>query len=266
MNGIMSGIQDRKNYANGPENPRVDPGRLKELVEEYKPVIEESISPYEKPTGFQDPLYQLGISLGLDLMSKADSQSLLRNIGAAGARQTPKLFQSLAEERAAKRKYDQGVESAAVGLAGDILGKELTAAGRTREQRDPLLDVAIEKYVKQGLEVNVAEAAANFERYNSTELRNKVGSSRYGGVVDFDLSKPSEVEANKKLLKQFDGQVVFDPFSRNYKRIEFIDGQPYFDEFESIDAIVFPVKTETEEPKKDRSRPMFGLDMDDPQA
>ena len=89
MNGIMSGINDRKNFANGPENPRVDSGRFKELVEELRPTIEESFTGYQKPTGFEDPVYQLAIQTGLDLMSRADSQNLLRNIGAAGARQTP---------------------------------------------------------------------------------------------------------------------------------------------------------------------------------
>ena len=52
MNGIMSGIQDRKNYANGPDNPRVNPGRFKELVEELRPVIQDSSTGYQKPTGF----------------------------------------------------------------------------------------------------------------------------------------------------------------------------------------------------------------------
>ena len=60
---------------------------------------------------------------------------------------------------------------------------------------------------------------------------------------------------------------MYDPFEGNYKRIQIIDGQPYFDEFSSIENIVFrePEPGEEEE-KKDRSRPMFGLDMDDPIA
>ena len=36
MNGIMSGIQDRKNYAVGPENPSVDSSRFKEILEEHE--------------------------------------------------------------------------------------------------------------------------------------------------------------------------------------------------------------------------------------
>jgi hypothetical protein len=265
MNGIMSGINDRKNFSVGTDRPRVEPGRLKELVEDIRPVIEESFTGYQKPTGFEDPVYQLAIQTGLDLMSRADSQNLLRNIGAAGARQTPQFFKSLAEERAKKREFEQGVESAAVGLAGDILGREITASGKT--VKDPLREATTGKYLELGLPATVATRAANFELDSADALRTKVGGSKYGGVIEFDLSKPEEVKANLNLLKNYDGQVVYDPFEGNYKRIQIIDGQPYFDEFSSIENIVIrePVPGEEEE-KKDRSRPMFGLDMDDPQA
>ena len=262
MNGIMSGINDRKNFSTG----TVNPGRFKELVEELRPVIQDSFTGYQKPTGFEDPVYQLAIQTGLDLMSKADSQSLLRNIGAAGARQTPAFFKSLADERAQKRKYEQGIESAAVGLAGDILGREITASGKAPPP-DKLREATTGKYLDLGLPANVATRAANFELDNADNLRTKVGGSRYGGVIEFDLSKPDEVKANLKLLKNYDGQVVFDPFEGNYKRIQIINGQPFFDEFSSIENIVFTEPTPgEEEEKKDRSRPKFGLDMDDPIA
>jgi len=268
MNGIMSGINDRKNFANGPADPRVDPGRFKELVEEIRPVIKESFTGYQKPTGFEDPVYQLAIQTGLDLMGRADSQNLLRNIGSAGARQTPQFFKSLAAEREQKRQYDQGIESAAVGLAGDILGRELTASGKTT--KDPLREATIGKYLDLGLPANVAQRAANFEIDNSDMLRTKVGGSRYGGVIEFDLSKPDEVKANIKLLKNYDGQIVFDPFEGNYKRISIIDGTPYFDEFSSIENITFtdpkPETEDTDERPSYGNTPQFGIDMDDPQA
>ena len=266
MNGIMSGINDRKNFANGPDDPRVNPSRFKELVEELRPVIQESFTGYQKPTGFEDPVYQLAIQTGLDLMSRADSQNLLRNIGAAGARQTPQFFKSLAEERAQKRKYEQGIESAAVGLAGDVLGREITASGKTPPP-DKILESRIGAYLELGLPASVAQRAADFEVNKLDDLRSKVGGAKAGGVIEFDLSKPEEVKANIKLLKNFDGQIVYDPFENNYKRITFIDGQPFFDEFSSIENIVIrePVPGE-EEKKKDRSKPSFGMDIDDPIA
>jgi hypothetical protein len=263
MNGIMSGIQDRENYAEGPPNPRVDPGRFKELVEELKPTVRGAFTEYQKPTGFEDPLYQLAIQTGLGLMSRADSQNLLRNIASETERQTPQLFKSLAEERAKKREYEQGIEGTTVGLAGDILGREVSASGK--ERRDQLTEAAIGKYIDRGLEIGVAENAGIFEREFAKQLRDKVGGARYGGVVEFDLSKPDEVKANIKFLKQFDGQFVYDPFENNYKRIQFIDGQPYFDEFDSIESITLKTnKADTEQPEENSSVPDFGMSIEDP--
>ena len=269
MNGIMSGINDRKNFSTGTDRPKLEPGRLKELVEDIRPVIEESFTGYKEPTGFEDPLYQFAIQTGLDLMGRADSQNLIRNIGAAGARQTPQFFKNLADERAQKQKYEQGIESAAVGLAGDILGREISASGKTPPP-NKLLETTIAKYLELGLPTTVAQRAANFEMNNADALRQKVGGAKYGGVIEFDLSKTEEVKANINLLKKYDGQVVYDPFEGNYKRIVIRDGQPYFDEFSSIENIVFrdpAPKTEDENERPSYGNtPQFGMDMDDPQA
>jgi len=271
MNGIMSGIQDRKNYADGPENPSVDSSRFKEILEEIRPVIKESLPAYEKPSGFEDPIYQLGIQTGLDLMSRADSQNLLRNIGAAGARQTPAFFKNLAEERGRKRKYEEGVESASVGLAGDILGREITASGKNR--RDPIEDLKFEtefkRYAELGLPSNVTERAANFVVREADEVISTVGSKRYGGVLDFNVSDRQEYESNKKRLIELgkENKIVYDPFENNYKRITMVGGQPQFDEAESVTELMqIPLPTMGEPEQTDRSVPDFGMSIDDPSA
>jgi hypothetical protein len=48
MNGIMSGIKDRQNYQYGE--------RVKEEYEGIKPVVEEVMGTYKKPSGFEDPV------------------------------------------------------------------------------------------------------------------------------------------------------------------------------------------------------------------
>jgi len=271
MNGIMSGIQDRKNYADGPENPSVDSSRFKEILEEIRPVIKESLPAYEKPTGFEDPIYQLGIQTGLDLMSKADSQNLLRNIASATGRQTPQLFKSLAEETGRKRKYEEGVESASVGLAGDILGREISASGKNR--RDPIEDLKFEtefkRYAELGLPSNVTERAANFVVREADEVISTVGSKRYGGVLDFNVSDRQEYESNKKRLIELgkENKIVYDPFENNYKRITIVGGQPQFDEAESVTELMqIPLPTMGEPEQMDRSVPDFGMSIDDPSA
>ena len=271
MNGIMSGIQDRKNYANGPEDPSVDSSRFKEILEEIRPVIKESLPAYEKPTGFENPIYQLGIQTGLDLMSKADSQNLLRNIASATGRQTPQLFKSLAEERGRKRKYEEGVESASIGLAGDILGRQISASGKNR--RDPIEDLKFEtefkRYAGLGLPSNVTERAANFIVREADEVISKVGSKRYGGILEFNVSDRQEYETNRKRLIQLGDQnkIVYDPFEDNYKRITLVNGEPEFDEAKSVEELMqIPLPTIGEPKKIDRSVPDFGMSIDDPSA
>jgi hypothetical protein len=269
MNGIMSGIQDRKNYADGPDDPSVDSSRFKEILEEIRPVIKENLPAYEKPTGFENPIYQLGIQTGLDLMSKADSQNLLRNIASATGRQTPQLFKSLAEERGRKRKYEEGVESASIGLAGDILGREISASGKNR--RDPIEDLKFEtefkRYAELGLPSNVTERAANFIVREADEVISTVGSKRYGGILDFNVSDRQEYESNRKKLIQLGDQnkIVYDPFEDNYKRITLVNGEPEFDEAKSVEELMqIPLPTMSEPKKIDRSVPDFGMSMDDP--
>ena len=272
MNGIMSGIQDRKNYADGPENPSVDSSSFKKILEEIRPVIKESLPAYEKPTGFEDPIYQLGIQTGLDLMSKADSQNLLRNIASATGRQTPQLFKSLAEERGRKRKYEEGVESASIGLAGDILGRQISASGRT-EKMDPIealkFETEFKRYAELGLPSNVTERAANFVVREADEVISAVGSKRYGGILEFNVSDRQEYESNKKRLIQLGDQnkIVYDPFEDNYKRITLVNGEPEFDEAKSVTELMqIPLPTIGEPEQTDRSVPNFGMSMDDPSA
>ena len=268
MNGIMSGIQDRKNYAVGTENIE----KIKQYAKELEPAMQEIMGPYEKPTGFENPLYQLGIQTGLDLMSKADSQSLIRNIASATGRQTPQLFKSLAEERDKKAQYDKGIKSGALGLAGDILGREISASGRT-EKMDPIealkFETEFKRYAELGLPSNVTERAANFVVREADEVIAAVGSKRYGGVLDFNVSDRQEYESNKKRLIELgkENKIVYDPFENNYKRITMVGGQPQFDEAESvIELMQIPLPTMGEPEQTDRSVPDFGMSIDDPSA
>ena len=267
MNGIMSGIQDRKNYAVGTENIE----KIKQYAKELEPAMQEIMGPYEKPTGFENPLYQLGIQTGLDLMGKADSQSLIRNIASATGRQTPQLFKSLAEERDKKAQYDKGIKSGALGLAGDILGREISASGKNR--RDPIEDLKFEtefkRYAELGLPSNVTERAANFVVREADEVVSTVGAKRYGGVLDFNVSDRQEYESNKKRLIELgkENKIVYDPFENNYKRITMVGGQPQFDEAVSVTELMqIPLPTMGEPEQTDRSVPDFGMSMDDPSA
>jgi hypothetical protein len=258
MNGIMSGIQDRKNYQYGE--------RVKEEYEGIKPVVEEVMGTYQKPSGFEDPVYQLAIQTGLDLMSRADGQNLLRNIAGAAGRQTPQLFKTLAEERAKKRELETGVKSAALGLAGDIVGKQITAEGKPGFD-EKIYETTVGRWLDQGFEPDVAKNAAKFLTQDIKEFKAKVGNKRYGGVMEFDLSKPDQVKSNKQLLIDLDGTYVYDPFEGNYKLIRYVDNQLMVDKFNFIDEIrIKTAGADIEKTPEVKDSTMFGMDIEDPIA
>jgi len=98
MNGIMSGIEDRKNYANGPENPAATPvsagDRYKEIYEKYaQPTI--------------DPLGKYLIASSLRGFSETGGGSTLGNLGLAfGGENLNQLFSDIEGQRTSARDME----------------------------------------------------------------------------------------------------------------------------------------------------------------
>jgi len=93
MNGIMSGIEDRKNYANGPENPSAG-DRYKEVYDKYaQPTI--------------DPLGKYLIQSGLQGLSETSGGSTLANLGKAfGGENLNQFFDSVEGQRTSARDME----------------------------------------------------------------------------------------------------------------------------------------------------------------
>ena len=230
MNGIMSGIKDRQNYAYGE--------RVKETYEGIRPVVSEILGGYSKPTGIEDPVNQFLISGGLDLMTRPSSGNIIRDLAASGKEVTPELFKSLAQQRALKEEREFGTKSAALGMAGDIIGKEISASGK----RDPLeiarFSTLYDKYTSQiGLPDFAAQNATNFELNNFSKLAQKVGSNRAGGVFEFNVNDKAVADQQRQFFKNNVGKVFYDPYEDNYKQIVVINDQYNFKEFKTIDEI-----------------------------
>ena len=263
MNGIMSGIKDRENYREGSPYGQ----RITQTYEDIQPALQEIMGTYQKPTGLSDPVTQFLIQGGLDLMTRPSSGNILRDIAQTGKATSPQLFEAIRQQELQKSGLERDIKSAGLGLAGDIVKSEISALGR--EKRDLVKESVMGKYMEQGLPARVSQRAADFELDEADKLRVKVGGARVpagSGVVEFDLSNVDEVKANEKFIKDnYDGKFVYDPFEGNYKRIQVIDGQIYFDEFNSIESIVLKTnKADTEQPKVDSSVPDFGMSIEDP--
>ena len=163
MNGIMSGIEDRKNYANGPENPAATPvsagDRYKEIYDKYaQPTI--------------DPLGKYLIASSLRGFSETGGGSTLGNLGLAfGGENLNQLFSDIEGQRTsardmelAKLGYDIEDEKAKEAIAREDL---LRTENQTFEQNLLNQKLAAENKLAQD---KMAQTAA----LKGSELDNKL--------------------------------------------------------------------------------------------
>lgn len=119
MNGIMSGIEDRKNYAEGTNSER------------YKKVFDQ----YSKPA--MDPLSKLLIQGGLRGLSETRGGGTLANMALAFEKPTEQLMSDLQQRKNAER------DMALAGLGMDIKDE------RSREARMQQVEDIEKKYQNQ---------------------------------------------------------------------------------------------------------------------
>ena len=268
MNGIMSGIKDRENYRTGSPYGQ----RITQTYEDIQPALQEIMGTYQKPTGLSDPVTQFLIQGGLDLMTRPSSGNILRDIAQTGKATSPQLFEAIRQQELQKSGLERDIKSAGLGLAGDIIKSEIAAEGRAAKM-DPIealkFETEFKRYSELGLPANVTERAANFVVKESDDVISQIGSKRYGGILDFNVSDRKEYEANKSRLVDLgkENKIVYDPFENNYKRITIVNGQPQFDEAKSV-AELMQIPLPTAEPREeiDRSLPDFGMSIEDPIA
>jgi UPF0716 family protein affecting phage T7 exclusion len=213
-------------------------------------------------------------SFGLNLLSTPPTGNIFQT-AATAAKDPFQMLQAGQMQRAktaAERAFitserEKGQEFKKELQEADIKSREKIAGMKSD---DDLLNISIEKYINEDLPPLVAERAGKFETTKADELRTQVTGPRYGGVLTFDVRDRDLVNSSvgKKQLTKLNGKFVYDPFDDNYKYIQIINGEVYFDEFKTIPEITLPeVKTFGEkEDKEEKSLPLFGLDIDDPQA
>src|SRR5210317_1067918 len=268
MNGIMSGIKDRENYREGSPYGQ----RITQTYEDIQPALQDIIGTYQKPTGLSDPVTQILIQGGLDLMTRPSSGNILRDIAQTGKATSPQLFEAIRQQELQKSGLERDIKSAGLGLAGDIVKSEIAAESKAAKM-DPIealkFETEFKRYSELGLPANVTERAANFVVREADDVISQIGSKRYGGILDFNVSDRKEYEANKSRLTDLgkENKIVYDPFENNYKRITIVGGQPQFDEAKSV-AELMQIPLPTVEPREeiDRSLPDFGMSIEDPIA
>ena len=258
--GIMTGIVDRGNYEVGGSASE----RLMKVMQDY-------------PVQTVDPIAQFLIQGGLRGLSQTGGGGTLGNLAKAFEEPTEKLFTNLGAQDKAKR--DLALAGTQLDIEQDYAKDLLEAEGQIKKDIaalktpvDPFealkFETEFKRYAELGLPSNVTERAANFVVREADEVISTVGSKRYGGVLDFNVSDRREYESNKKRLIELgkENKIVFDPFENNYKRITMVGNQPQFDEAESVKELMqIPLPTISEVEKIDRSGSInFGLTPDQP--
>ena len=75
------------------------------------------------------------------------------------------------------------------------------------------------------------------------------------------------LDSNIFKIEKLSGKFVYDPFEDNYKYIEVINGEVFFDEFKTLGEVKLPEPKSKKQEEVDELVPSsFGLDIDDPIA
>jgi len=139
MEGIMSGIKDRQNYSEGSARER-----LMKVFEEY-------------PNKGIDPVYQLAIQGGLNLMSQTPRGGLLATASEAFKQPTADLFKAIGSEQKLKRE---------LALAGEELDIE----------QEQALEIARQKALGEaGYQKEYSPERKRYELYSTYTDPNKKG-------------------------------------------------------------------------------------------
>ena len=222
MEGIMTGIKPRQNYALG------------ERVEEYQNVLRSSMG---QPVG-GDPLARFLIETGQGLVGgEAAGGTKIQEILGATQKPTQNLFAAL-DKKAAQEK-SIGLQSAILGIKGDQAIKK--AAADKYLKKAPLSRIKqdyVDRYTKMRteyiknpygkipLEAKYIEELADFNTYQKPKLK-EIPVFKGKNIEYFPYTtKRDKIEFNKDAMMA--GTIYYKPDQQNfmYERVIDDDGNP----------------------------------------
>ena len=227
MNGIMSGIEDRQNYA--------EAGRVEELTKQNLDMLMQN-APQDK--GF-DPLTTFLLQYGPALASQTPTGSGLSGLISTGLAAADKPVKSLLEQQAERRKYLRDLKAGATELAIKQAGEESLLEKKLAGQKE-LTELELgaagttgfKDYLEQYQGSSVQ--AKNRADYENKGLESKAvqnfGES-YEGFIGGIHGKTKDYEKKGNI-----GKVYYDVTDGTFKRLrKTADGYSY----ESINMALF---------------------------
>jgi len=233
--GIMDGLVDRKGYLQGSDNPWITEAR--EALRTDAP----------RDTSLSEML----IGGGLNVVSGAGAgEGLLANLAKSYKGPSEEFFKKQRESSAYERKVDQAAAQAGL--------EQKWALEQIKAKDDPnkaLRNVYLTQAIENGYDAPEAQRIADYQITTKTELQNKVGRERVGGIIEFDLNDKKQKKKQLPKLKKDIGKYFYDPYDGKIKLLVEKNGVLGFDEFNSVADITFGLdegtSTETSTPYAD---------------
>ena len=230
--GIMTGLVDRKGYATGTSK-------------------EEILADLRTDAPRDTSMYEMLIGGGLNLVSGAGAgEGLMSNIARSYKGPSEEYFKT---QRAAS-EYDRKLEQTAGQMAVQHKLNLAELAAKSNPQT-ALYNVYLEQGVEQGMSGPEAQRFATYHTTLKEDLRQKVGGSRVGGIIEFDLNDEKQKKKQLPKMKKDIGKYFYDPYDGKIKQLVEQNGVLGFLEFDSVDSINFAAvpgtSTETSTPYAD---------------
>jgi len=217
--GIMHGLVNRRGYAEGPTEAEI-----------YAKQYEDMLSKIQPPK----PKFNMG-QMGLNLISgQYAGKGLLPNVAKSAI--GPYSDWHKAADARGGLDYQKRMTATTMGI------QRAEAEALARQKNDPqraLRNVYLTQAIEDGYDAPEAQRIADYQITTKTELQNKVGRERVGGIIEFDLNDAKQTKKQLPKLKKDIGKYFYDPYDGKIKLLVERNGVLGFEEFNSVADITF---------------------------
>ena len=227
--GIMHGLVNRRGFDNGtPLTAEQHADRYFKMISKYKPPAPRL------------PLGQIGLNL---VSGEYAGDGFLSNV--ARSAKGPYSEWTKADDATKNLDYQARMTAAQMGISREESEAKLRQEieGRkelARYKDDPnkaIRNVYLQQAIENGYDAPEAQRIADYQVFTKTDLQNKVGRSRVGGIIEFDLNDEKQKRKNLPKMKEDIGKYFYDPYDGKIKRLVEKNGVLGFLEFNSVEEI-----------------------------
>jgi len=214
--GVMHGLVDRKGYAIG----------------SYK---ERALEALRTDAPRDTSLSEMLIGGGLNLVSGAGAgEDLMANVARSYKGPSEEYF----KRQQAAREYDRKLEQTAgqIGLEQEFKMEQLAAKD---DPNKALRNIYLQQAIENGYDAPEAQRIADYQVTTKTQLQDKVGRERIGGLIEFDLNDEKQTKKQLPKMKKDIGKYFYDPYDGKIKQLVEKNGVLGFNEFNSVADITF---------------------------